>query len=256
MLMALAAVVASIILEHGNPNQLVQWPPLVLVFGGSLAAMLAGAVRRDVRALPAALVIAFRPRQRYDAVRFTQHLIQAAHAARSNGISELERGLPEAKRDPFVRTGVELVLTTSDPERVRLVLDAEMEGVRRRHAVAYGAVRDLAGYAPTLGILGTVIGLVRVLGGISDPTLLGPAIASAFTATLWGVFSANLIWLPIANKLRRMSQSELAYKELVTEGLLAVQEGMSGLRLKDRLDPFLAPSERPDPLLAGRRRAA
>jgi chemotaxis protein MotA len=114
----------------------------------------------------------------------------------------------------------------------------------------------MAGYAPTLGILGTVIGLVRVLGNLSTPADLGPAIASAFTATLWGVLSANLVWLPLANKLRRLSDDELSYRELVVEGLLAVQEGASGLRLKDRLDPYLAPALRPDPLLRRARRAA
>ncbi len=199
--------------------------------------------------MPRALAVVLRPPSHHDPLRFTEHLLAAAQQARQHGIRELERGLPEARRDAFVRTGVELVLTTSDPERVREVLAAEIEGLRRRHAVAWHMLRDMAGYAPTLGILGTVIGLVRVLATLTTPGALGPAIAGAFTATLWGVLSANLIWLPLSNKLRRLSAIELAYKELVVEGLLAVQEGASGLRLKDRLDPFLPPAQRPDRLM-------
>ncbi len=104
--------------------------------------------------------------------------------------------------------------------------------------------QDMGGFAPTIGILGTVIGLVRVLGDLSAPATLGPAIASAFTATLWGVMTANIFWIPIANKLKRLSDDEVRRKELVIEGLLAVQEGLTGPQLRDRLDPFLAPRER------------
>jgi chemotaxis protein MotA len=256
MLVALAALVASIVLDHDKLVPLVKLAPLILVLVGTVAATAAGATRRDLRVLPRALLVAMRPAVRYDAARFTAHLIEVAHSARTSGIAVLERGLPEAKRDPFVRTGVELVMTTSDPERVRMVLDAEIDGIRRRHQVGYRAFRDMAGYAPTLGILGTVIGLVQVLHSLVNPAHLGPAIAGAFTATLWGVLSANLVWLPIANKLRRLTDDEIAYKELVTEGLLAVQEGVSGPRLRDRLVPFLSPGQRPGEPKARERQAA
>jgi chemotaxis protein MotA len=256
MLLAMGALVASIVLDRGNPATLLQRPALLLVFGGAIATASAGCVRRDLACVPRALLIALRGRPRHDPVAFAEHLLAAASAARVHGIVELQRGLPEARRDSFLRTGIELVMTTSDPERVREVLSAEIEGVRRRHQISWRFLRDMAGYAPTLGILGTVIGLVRVLGNLSTPADLGPAIASAFTATLWGVLSANLVWLPLANKLRRLSDDELSYRELVVEGLLAVQEGASGLRLKDRLDPYLAPALRPDPLLRRARRAA
>jgi chemotaxis protein MotA len=163
------------------------------------------------------------------------------------GLLALESGLPEAKIDPFVRSGVELITTTSDPERVRNVLDAEIVGMRARHRVGIKFFQDMGGFAPTIGILGTVIGLVRVLGDLSSPATLGPAIASAFTATLWGVMTANIFWIPISNKLKRLSDDEVRRKELVIEGLLAVQEGLTGPQLRDRLDPFLAPRERSEP---------
>jgi chemotaxis protein MotA len=242
---AFAAIFLSMIMDHGQPASLIKIPALILVFGGTIAATVAGGLKKDAAVLPKALMVALKPKQRYNPAEFTEHLMELARSARTGGLKVLERELPEAKDDPFTRTGVELITTTSDPERVRMVLDAEVHGIRQRHRVGYKAFQDMAGFAPTIGILGTVIGLVHVLGSLTTPGALGPAIASAFTATLWGVLTANVMWLPIANKLKRLSDEEIAYKELVIEGLLAVQEGISGPQLKDRLVPFLPPKERP-----------
>ncbi len=245
ILTAFVAIFVSMIMDHGQPGSLIKIPALLLVFGGTIGATIAGGVKKDASLLPKAFMVAMKPGKGYNPAEFTEHLIELARAARTGGLKVLERELPEAKDDPFTRTGVELITTTSDPERVRMVLDAEIHGIRQRHRVGYKAFQDMAGYAPTIGILGTVIGLVHVLGSLTSPGTLGPAIASAFTATLWGVLTANVVWLPIGNKLKRLSDQEIAYKELVVEGLLAVQEGISGPQLKDRLVPFLPPRERP-----------
>lgn len=241
---ALAAIMASMIMDHGQPAALIKLPAILLVIGGTLGATAAGSLGRDLRHLPRVLKISLRKKQRLDAGAFAEHLISLARDARTGGLKVLEHELPEAKGDPFIRTGVELIATTSDPERVRQVLDAEIVGMRQRHRVGIKAFSDMAGFAPTIGILGTVIGLVHVLGSLTSPGKLGPAIATAFTATLWGVLTANVIWLPIANRLKRLSDEEVHYKSLVIEGLLAVQEGLSGPQLRDRLVPFLPPSER------------
>ncbi len=244
IILAIFAILVSMIMDHGKPMSLINIGSLILVFGGTIGATLAGSIRRDVRTMPRALKVAMRSKVKLDAAGFAEHLINLARDARTGGLKVLERELPEAQEDPFIRTGVELIATTSDPERVRQVLDAEIIGMRGRHRTGYKAFADMAGFAPTIGILGTVIGLVHVLGSLTTPGKLGPAIASAFTATLWGVLSANVIWLPISNKLKRLSDEEVRYKELVIEGLLAVQEGLSGPQLRDRLVPFLPPGER------------
>jgi chemotaxis protein MotA len=241
---AFFVLVASMVLEHGKPQAILNPSALLLVFGATIAATIAGGLRADARRLPRAIGKALVTRRVLDATTFAEHLLGLARDARTGGLNVFERELPEAQNDAFIRTGVELIATTSDPERVRGVLEAEILGMRERHRVCYRAFQDMAGYAPTIGILGTVIGLVHVLGSLSTPTTLGPEIATAFTATLWGVLSANLIWLPIASKLRRLSEEEVSYRELVIEGLLAVQEGLSGPQLRDRLEPFLPPAER------------
>jgi chemotaxis protein MotA len=102
----------------------------------------------------------------------------------------------------------------------------------------------MGGFAPTLGIIGTVIGLVHVLANLNDPASLGPAIASAFTATLWGVMSANVIWLPISNKLKRCSDLEMQIKKMEVEGLLAIQNGASSRFVRTRMESFLGPAAR------------
>lgn len=243
---ALASILVSMIMDKGQPASLINIPAMLLVFGGTIGVSIAGLDKRDLKGVRKAFKKAMTKAKLGSASDFVEHLMEAARDARGQGLLALENSLPEAKTDPFVRTGVELIGMTSDPERVRGVLDAEIDGMRARHKVGAGFFQQMGGFAPTVGILGTVIGLVRVLANLSDPGKLGAAIAEAFTATLWGVLSANVFWIPIANKLKRRSELETRYKELVTEGLLALQEGLSGPQLRDRLDPFLAPRERLD----------
>ncbi len=163
-----------------------------------------------------------------------------AKEARSNPLmlEELETD------DAFMKKGIQLIVSTSDPERVYELMAAEIDGLRVRHQTATKFFSDMAGFSPTFGILGTVIGLISVLGQLSSPGKLGPAIAAAFTATLWGVLLANAVWLPMSNKLRRLSDEEISYREMVVEGLLTMQLNASTTELKDRLDAFLPPSER------------
>jgi chemotaxis protein MotA len=244
IVVALGSIFMAMIMDHGKPMTIVSIPSMILVFGGTFGVSMAGVNKHDLKPVRGAFRTAIKNKVSWHASDFNQHLLAAAKEARTMGLLALENGLPEAQVDPFVRSGVELITTTSDPERVRSVLDAEIIGMRARHRVGIKFFQDMGGFAPTIGILGTVIGLVRVLGDLSSPATLGPAIASAFTATLWGVMSANIFWIPISNKLKRLSDDEVRRKELVIEGLLAVQEGLTGPQLRDRLDPFLAPRER------------
>ena len=113
-----------------------------------------------------------------------------------------------------------------------------------RHQTSTKFFADLAGYSPTFGIIGTVVGLIGVLSQLSSPGKLGPDIASAFTATLWGVMLANAVWLPISNKLRRLTDEEVTYREMLVVGLLTMQLNASTTELRDRLEAFLSPAQR------------
>jgi chemotaxis protein MotA len=240
ILIAVVAVVVSMTMDHGHVASLIKVPPLLLVVGGSLGATMAGYDRRQLKAVPKAAKSVLFPHRGPDVRTTIDQLLAVAKEVRQNPLvlEQLETD------DPFLKTGIQLITSTSDPERVHEVLDAEIDGQRVRHAASIKFFSDMAGYSPTFGILGTVIGLIGVLGQLQSPGKLGPAIASAFTATLWGVMLANVVWLPMSNKLRRRSEEEMAYREMVTEGLLTMQLNVSSMDLRDRLYSYLPPSER------------
>jgi chemotaxis protein MotA len=246
ILVALVAVVVSMIMDHGRVMDLVKIPAIILVLGGSLGATVAGFDKRRLRAVPKAVRLVMLPHNPPDMRGTIDTLLTMAREVRQNplALEQLETD------DAFLKMGIQVITSTSDPERVHELLGAEVDGLRTRHTTSIKFFSDMAGYSPTFGILGTVIGLIGVLGQLTEPGKLGPAIASAFAATLWGVLLANAVWLPISNRLRRLSDDEISYREMVTEGLLTMQLNVSSMDLKDRLYAFLPPSERADEVVA------
>jgi chemotaxis protein MotA len=242
ILVAIVAIVVSMTMDHGKVMDLVKIPPLILVVGGSLGATIAGFDKRHLKAVPKAVKSIILPRPGPDMRGTIDKLLAMSREVRQNplALEQLETD------DAFMKMGIQLITSTSDPERVHELLGAEVDGMRVRHSVSIKFFSDMSGFSPTFGILGTVIGLIGVLGSLSSPGKLGPAIASAFTATLWGVLLANAVWLPMSNKLKRRSEEEATYREMVTEGLLNMQLNVSSMDLKDRLYAYLPPSERND----------
>ena len=239
---AMMAILVSMVMDGGQPCALIKIPAMLLVIGGSLGASMAGFDGKRLKTIPKALKLVLLPSKKLDMRGTIDSLISMAREVRTNplALEQLETD------DEFLKMGISLITSTSDPERVSELLGAEVDGLRVRHQAAIKFFSDMAGFSPTFGILGTVIGLVNVLGQLSSPGKLGPAIASAFCATLWGVLLANAVWLPISNRLKRQSESEILYREMVIEGLLTMQLNVSSMDLKDRLFAFLPPSERAD----------
>ena len=188
-------------------------------------------------------MIALKPGKGPDLKGTIEGIVSVAKEARTNPLV-LEEFETE---DAFLKQGIQLIISTSEPQKVEELLNIEIEGLKERHATGTKFFSDMAGFSPTFGILGTVIGLIGVLGQLSTPGKLGPEIASAFTATLWGVLLANAVWLPVSNKLKRLSGDEVAFRQMVIEGLLAMQLNTPTVELKDRLYAYLAPSERGQP---------
>jgi chemotaxis protein MotA len=246
ILVALVAVVVSMTMDHGNVADLIKIPAMLLVLGGSLGATIAGFDKRRLRVVPKAVKLVMLPPHPPDMRGTIDTLLTMAKEVRQNPLvlEQLETD------DQFLKMGIQVITSTSDPERVHELLGAEVDGLRTRHTTSIKFFSDMAGYSPTFGILGTVIGLIGVLGQLTEPGKLGPAIASAFAATLWGVLLANAVWLPISNRLRRLSEEEITYREMVIEGLLTMQLNVSSMDLKDRLYAFLPPSERDSEVVA------
>ena len=170
-------------------------------------------------------------------------LVDFAERARREGLLALDDAVQQID-DPFVRKGMQLVVDGTDPEVVREILEAELDGMAARHKAGAAPFVQAGGFAPTLGVLGTVMGLVHVLENLDDPSSLGHSIAGAFIATLYGVGAANVVFLPIGNRLKVLSQQELELKTMTIEGILALQAGENPRLVADRLMTFVPPEQR------------
>ncbi|MCL6597222.1 MAG: flagellar motor protein [Alicyclobacillus macrosporangiidus] len=242
----IAAAVASLVLgftfDGGTVTALVQPTAALIVLGGTLGATLASVSLRDFFAIIRYIGVSMRNRQR-SPLDVIDTLVELAATARREGILALEDRAAESS-DPFLQKGIQLVVDGVDPELVKNMLEIELAYIEERHESAARVFELAGGFAPTMGIIGTVMGLVHVLSDLSNVDALGPRIATAFTATLYGVATANVFWLPIANKLRRQHQAERLIYEIVMEGVLSIQAGENPKILDQKLRAFLAPSVR------------
>ncbi|MGH8980140.1 MAG: motility protein A [Acidimicrobiales bacterium] len=242
---ALVCVLLSMIMDGGNPAVLMKPAPLILVFGGTFAVSLAGLRKRDLKGVKTVFKQAMGS-STIDMDTSIEAIVNLSKVAKQSNVMALENYVRDVD-DQFLHLGIQLVVDGSNSEEIREILENEIDAMQARHRAGSKFFTDMGGFAPTLGILGTVIGLVHVLGSLSNPGSLGPAIASAFTATLWGVLSANLFWLPIANKLQQASATEARIKLMQVEGLLALQAGGSSRVVRLRMEAFLPSASREDP---------
>ena len=169
--------------------------------------------------------------------------VALAEKARRDGLLALEDDLSQIE-DAFTRRGLQLVVDGVESDLVIAILQAESDGMAARHARNAKMFATAGGFAPTIGVLGTVLSLVHVLENLSSPAGLGKSIAGAFLATLYGVGSANLIFLPIGNRLKDMSSQEVSYREMLLEAILSIQAGDNPRMLAEKLETFVAPSQR------------
>ncbi len=239
---AFGVLLLAVLMEGGSPAALLNIPALLIVGGGTLAATAASTSLENLKAVPALYRIAFKG-STVDHAAAARRMLALAEKARREGLLALESDL-DSLDDPYARKGLQLVVDGADSELVRAVLQAEIDGLAQRHAAKADVFTTAGGFAPTLGILGTVMGLVHVLENLSSPSELGHSIATAFLATLYGVGSANLIYLPVANKLKELSAEELAYREMLVEAILSIQAGDNPRLLAEKLEVFLPPERR------------
>lgn len=245
VVVALVAVFVSMIMEGGNPASILLPPAMLIVFGGTFGVTMATGMMKDFTGAMAAMARAFTGKPVEPEASITV-LVGFAETARREGLLALEEAAKEVE-DPFMRKGIELAVDGTDPDELREILEAEMLSKKHHDKVAAKVFGDMGAFAPTLGIIGTVLGLIHVLENLSDPDKLGHLIAGAFVATLWGVLSANVFWLPIGKKLARLGDLEAKHMELVIEGVLSVQAGANPRIVEQKLLSYLSPAERPEP---------
>jgi len=170
-------------------------------------------------------------------------IVKLTNRARSEGLLALE---DEAKsiEDPFFRKGIEFAVDGTDPEALKKTLVSEIVAMKDRHKVGQGWFTQAGVFAPTFGIIGAVFGLMATMAHLNAPAEVGHGIAGAFVATFWGVFLANALFLPMANKLKQLSAIEVAHKMLIVEGIMAIQAGVSPRVVEELLKSHVPPGER------------
>jgi chemotaxis protein MotA len=236
-LLGVFAVVGGNLLEGGNLAFLVNGPAIIIVFGGTLGAvMLQTPPQLFVNALKTLHWVGKPPR--IDMQQRIQKIVQWSILARKEGLLGLENEI-DHEPDSFVRKGLQLLVDGNETEIIRDCLELEMNAKEQQDLNAAKVFEAMGGYAPTLGILGAVLGLIQVMQNLTDPARLGQGIAIAFVATIYGVGLANLVFLPIAGKLKAHIRKMALLKELTIEGIVAIAEGENPRNIELKLSGFL-----------------
>src|SRR5919107_1318188 len=215
---------------------------MMIVLGGTLGVTIIGTSMDRIKAIPSLFMKVFSAEVHDLRGRVTE-LVGFAEKARRDGLLALDDELNKVE-DEFLRRGMQLVVDGTDPDMVAEVLDSEVESMGRRHSAGAQPFEKAGGFAPTMGIIGTVFGLVHVLENLDSPETLGPAISAAFIATLLGVGVANVVFLPTANRLKQLSAAEKEFRMLTIEGILGIQAGDNPRVLTDKLLTFVPPDQR------------
>jgi chemotaxis protein MotA len=239
---ALGALLVTMLLEGSSPLAIFLLPPLLLVFGATLGAAMAGSTTADLRRLGRWLRLALTPTTLPTLDDRISTLVDLAGKARREGLLALDREIAGI-RDPFLRSGLRLAIDGVTPEHLQTVMEGEIAARTTEERVAARFFGRMGGYAPTIGIIGTVVGLIHVLANLQDMDTIGPAIAGAFVATLWGVLSANVFWLPMSARITRGTEQRNAQLQLLLTGIAEIHAGTSPRALRQRLTSLLPPSE-------------
>jgi chemotaxis protein MotA len=229
-------------MDGGSIAELFAHPSaIILIIGGSLSATIITTPLKVVVQLPKYLIQAFTTKK-FDAKETIELLTRLADRARREGLLALEEDSKKIK-DKFLQKGIMMVVDGVDSEQVEAILDTNIDQMKARHKNGVGFFAAAGGYAPTFGIIGTVMGLISVLKQLDNPSALGESIAAAFLATLWGLLMANLIYLPLSGKLKAKSEEEARNRYMQLEGILSIQAGENPRIVRDKLNAYLAPTD-------------
>lgn len=236
VMLALVAIIGGNILEGGHTSSLVQLTAFVIVAGGTLGAvMVQTPIRTFVRAMGMAswvfVPVKLQPEEN------AEKIVNWSNIARREGLLGLE-AIAEEEEDPFARKGLQLLVDGGEPEVIRAILEVEIDNKEYQDIQAAKVFDGMGGYSPTIGIIGAVMGLIHVMNNLADPSKLGGGIATAFVATIYGVGFANLLFLPMANKLKSQVHNQTRFREMLVEGVISIAEGENPRNIETRLQGY------------------
>jgi chemotaxis protein MotA len=236
IMLALVAIIGGNILEGGHTSSLVQLTAFVIVAGGTLGAvMVQTPLQTFVRAMRMASWV-FVP-VKLQPEEAAEKIVSWSNIARREGLLGLE-AIAEEEPDQFARKGLQLLVDGSEPEVIRAILEVEIDNKEHRDIQAAKVFDGMGGYSPTIGIIGAVMGLIHVMNNLADPSKLGGGIATAFVATIYGVGFANLLFLPMANKLKSQVHNQTQFREMVVEGVISIAEGENPRNIETKLQGY------------------
>lgn len=224
IILAIIAVGVGMVFKGVSPAVLLNPAAILIILVGTVAAVVIAFPASEIKRVPKLFGILFKEQKVQDTKELIRLFSEWAQLARKEGLLALEAKTDEIE-DPFLRNGLSLSVDGQSAEYIRDVLTEEIEAMEERHRSGALIFTQAGTYAPTLGVLGAVIGLIAALGNMSDAEALGHAISAAFVATLMGIFTGYVLWHPFANKLKRKSHVEASQKYLMIEGVLSILEG-------------------------------
>lgn len=241
VIIAFGSIILGYILSHGLLLALLKPTSALIVLGGTIGATFVSFPSKTIKKLPKIIGLAFKEKN-FDLKQHISYFKEVSIKSRKDGLLSLEDEL-SGDLDPFIKNGLQMVVDGIDPSSVKSILNTKLDNLSSRHEDCIEMLTAAGGYAPTMGIVGTVTSLVIVLANLSDAAKMGGEIASAFVATLYGLGSANLFWLPLASKLRELNKEEIIEKEMIIEAVLLIQEGVNPNTLVSKLVGYLPEDE-------------
>jgi len=242
LVVGIGSVLVSFMMEGGHLSALIQAPAMILVIFGTFGAATVTTSIKQLINLPTLMKVAMFEKK-MDSQQLIDLLFDLSSKARKNGLLSLEKELDSIK-EPFLRKAIQLAIDGFETNKIREILEIEMAYIEERHKAGANFFLKLGGFSPTLGIMGTVLGLIHALGSMENSSNMASAIASAFIATLWGVALANLVYLPLSDKLKHKHQSEALYLEIISEGAISLAMGDNPRVIRMKLVSFLLPDKR------------
>jgi chemotaxis protein MotA len=241
IIVGLALMIVSIMIE-GDISLFVSLPSLMIVLGGTMASIMVNFSMKEVLSVLPLLRVAF-SRQDNDNTQIIETLVEFAEVSRREGLLALEERA-QATNEPFLQKGIQLIVDGTDAELVRNILEIELYFLEERHRIGQRIFEQMGQLSPAYGMIGTLIGLIAMLGALDKPEQVGMGMAVALITTLYGAVFSNLIFLPIAGKLRLKSDEEVLMKQVMIEGILSIQAGDNPRIVEEKLKSFLSPGER------------
>ncbi|RDW15634.1 flagellar motor stator protein MotA [Oceanobacillus chungangensis] len=242
LILGIVAIGVGMVLKGVSITALINPAALLIIILGTIAAVVIAFPTSTLKKVPNYFKIIFTKQKITDSEALILMFTDWADQTRREGILSLETQLNEVE-DPFLISGLQLAIDGQTPEFIREVMLEKIDAMEARHEVGASVFTQAGTYAPTLGVLGAVIGLIAALGDMSDMNALGAAISAAFVATLLGIFTGYVLWHPFANKLREKSKQEVLQMEIMVEGILSITTGDSAMMVREKLGSLLTTKE-------------